>query len=362
MNAAPDGPREPESCASPALSELARSLAVVKPFPRIVFTIRQAVADPRNGVAEVGRLVERDVGIAATMLRLANAPTSGLLQRCSSVRHAVSLLGLRRVTEAVTSAAALALLETAQRTLPGAADHAIAVAGVARLLAPITGASPDAAFTAGLLHDVGALLLLQSEDAFYEGLVEQYGDGEEPTPADERALLGFDHAALGAEVLRHWHLPEPLPEIVALHHDWEQAVRVGGPVCVMVALIRVADVLVGELARNAEPTLEQLRGITADPAFAFIGLDSEELYKLWEGLRRACHKSDGVADDASPSGDVYLDITRLAPPSVRHAAPAGPTSYARQEAAPGGGRSVVGWCIGAAVLVAASAGLLAALH
>lgn len=360
MKAVHGGLRDPASSASPALSELARSLAGVKPFPPIVLTIRQAVADPRNGVAEIGRLVEKDVGISATLLRLANAPASGLVQRCNSVRHAVSLLGMRRVSEAVTSAAALALLETAQHNAPGAADHAIAVAGVARLLAPITGASPDAAFTAGLLHDVGALLLLQSEDDFYEGLVEQYGEDEEPSPADERALLGFDHAALGAEVLRQWNLPEPLPQIVALHHEWERAVEVGGSLCVMVALIRVADLLVRELPRTAEPNLDQLQRVVVDPAFAYIGLNAEELFKLWGGLRRACEKAEGVEQAAAPD-EVYLDVGHLPPPSVREAAPASVrtphelASAANPQAS--GGGVAVGWWIGAAVVVVASAGV-----
>jgi putative nucleotidyltransferase with HDIG domain len=258
-------------------------------------------------VSEIACVVELDVGVATDLLRIANAPTSALAQKCTSIRHAASLLGLRRVCQLVESAAALAFVEKAASEFPELAARVLAVAGVARMLAHITGVSPDDVFTAALLHDVGVLLLVQSEDPFYDGLMDHDAIGEEPSVEDEVRLMGFDHAALGAAVVRNWNLPEPLPQVVALHHDWEGALEAGGAVCAMVALLRVADRLVPALRAFDRPTLDDLKALAdAEPAFAHLGLTREELFRSWEGLRNA-------ADRASLTGD--------APPLASPASP-----------------------------------------
>ena len=279
------------------VTSLAESLTKLKPFPATVGAVRKLAADPETSIGEVACVVELDVGVATDLLRIANAPTSALAQKCSSVRHAASLLGLRRVCQLVESAAALAFVEKSASAFPELANRVLAVAGVARMLAHITGVPPDDVFTAALLHDVGVLLLVQSEDPFYDGLMDSGVMGAEPSVEDEVALMGFDHAALGAAVVKNWNLPAPLPQVVALHHDWEGALEVGGAVCAMVALLRVAEQLVPALRANAAPTLDDLAVLIAsDPAFSHLGLTREELFRSWEGLRNAEDKASLVGE------------------------------------------------------------------
>jgi HD-like signal output (HDOD) protein len=279
------------------VTSLAESLTKLKPFPATVGAVRKLAADPETSVGEVACVVELDVGVATDLLRIANAPTSALAQKCTSVRHAASLLGLRRVCQLVESAAALAFVEKSAGAFPELANRVLAVAGVARMLAHITGVPPDDVFTAALLHDVGVLLLVQSEDPFYDGLMDSGVMGAEPSVEDEVALMGFDHAALGAAVVKNWNLPAPLPQVVALHHDWEGALKVGGAVSAMVALLRVAEQLVPALRANAAPTLDDLAVVIAsDPAFGHLGLTREELFRSWEGLRNAEDKASLVGE------------------------------------------------------------------
>lgn len=298
----PPSPKAVSRVAVRDVTTLATSLARVRPFPAVVESVRKAAADPATGVRDVVRFLEGDVGVATDLLRVANAPTSALSQKCVSVRHAASLLGLQRVVELVASAAALAYVEASAGTVPELAHRTLAVAGLARMLAPITGASPDAAFTAGLLHDIGILLLAQSEDPFYLGLIDSPGLGDEPSIEDERALMGFDHAALGAAVARAWNLPSPLPQVISLHHDWEGALQAGGAVAVMVALIRAADALAPALEELAHPSLDQLDVLLEEPAFAHLGLTRIEIHGMWESLRRACAKASLVTESDEVSG------------------------------------------------------------
>jgi len=300
------------------VSRLAATLATVKPFPAVVEAARRAAANPRAGVMDVVRVVEGDVGIATDLLRVANAPASGLAQRCTSVRHAASLLGMKRVVEVVAAAAALAFVEESVGDFPALAAHAVAVAGVARALAPITGIPEDEAFTVGLLHDVGVLLLLQAEDPFYDGLLEM-DSGEEPTVEDERAVMGFDHPALGGAVARKWNLPSPLPEVIELHHDWAGATKAGGAVCAMVALIRAADRLVAMLRDAKTPSLDDLTPLLDEPAFAHLGLTREELFARWEGLQWASTRINAVGGGSEPrpprpTGSGAMPIPKAPPP------------------------------------------------
>jgi HD-like signal output (HDOD) protein len=295
------------------VSALASTLARVRPFPGVVDKVRRLAADPSVGLGEIARLVEGDVGVSTDLLRVANAPTSALAQRCMSVKHAATLLGVRRVASLVASAAALTYVEDASSAYPQIAAHVLAVAGVARVLAPITGVSPEDAFTAGLLHDIGVLLLAQSDDPFYTGLLDTGGFAEEPNLDDERALMGLDHASLGGAVAREWHLPSPLPEVIELHHDWHGAVQAGGAVCAMVALVRVADALVPMLRETPEPLLDDLTPLFHEPAFEHLGLTREELFRLWEGLRRACDKAN-VVGSLSSAPALDLPIPQKAKP------------------------------------------------
>lgn len=309
------GPRPPSSgrAITRDLGVVAGALAGLKPFPAVVELVRVKAADPSSAAADVARLVEGDVGLVTDLLRVVNAPASGLTQRCTSVRHAVSLLGLKRVSAVVTGAAALAFVEEATAPHPALAGHAIAVAGISRLLAPIIGLAADEAFTVGLLHDVGAMLVVQTNDPFYEALIDQTAQGEEPSVDDERALMGFDHGALGGEVLRKWHVPAPLPQVVTLHHRWEDALAEGGAVTAMVALLRVADALVAAAAELPEPRLSDLDRTFEEPAFGYLGLVREEIHNLWPAIRKASDKAFVVGEAA--------EADEPAPPSVTPAYP-----------------------------------------
>ncbi len=332
------------------VTSLAASLTRLRPFPSAVEAVRKLAADPDTSVGEIACVVELDVGVATDLLRIANAPTSALAQKCTSIRHAASLLGLRRVCQLVESAAALAFIEKTATDFPELAERVLAVAGVARMLAHITGVPPDDVFTAALLHDVGVLLLVQSEDPFYEGLMDHDVIGEEPSIEDEVRLMGFDHASLGAAVVRNWNLPAPLPQVVALHHDWEGALEAGGAVCAMVALLRVADRLVPALRSLASPTLDDLKPLVDDPAFGHLGLTREELFRSWEGLRRAVDKATLLGEaPALDAPRTPLVLSRERPVEIQAAqAPRGTAPWAIL------GAVAAAIAVGAAVLVLAT--------
>lgn len=269
-----------------AVEELVERAAALRPFPAVLERIRQTAADPKKTLADLAHIVEHDIAFSARLLRIVNSAGVALVQRCTSIRHAVTLLGTKRIVDLATAAAAHDLVHKMSRKAPALAGHAVAVAALARMLASNACVSPDEAYTIGLLHDVGMLILLESgTDELYEELVDQAYGGE-ASIAEERALLGVDHAVVGTAAMRAWKLPDPFAEVVACHHDWEAALACGGAVPAFVGLVRTADLLVERLDAREAPDDDDLEALRNEPALAHLGLSPEQIAEMWPGLRR----------------------------------------------------------------------------
>ena len=176
---------------------------------------------------EVLKALKYAPGLTARLLRICNSPALGLVERIASVDQALLLLGYRRLQELVLEMAAGDLLG---HSLPAYAieartlwHHCLVTAQAAQLLAqtvPAESLAPDVAFTAGLLHDVGKLVLASvlNENATSAVRAAIETDGATRHEA-ENQILGVDHAAVGGALLHAWNLPEPLPHAAAAHHQ-----------------------------------------------------------------------------------------------------------------------------------------------
>jgi len=125
-------------------------------------------------------------------------------------------------------------------------DHANAVAQVSGAIAKEVGrVSVEDAMAAGLLHDLGMVLLLRADPDGYEALVAGAGDVI-ALAAEERTRFGFDHGDAGAAVVLHWSLPESLVAVVGAVHCLERVADEAPPVTRLAACVTLADGLCGE--------------------------------------------------------------------------------------------------------------------
>ncbi len=284
----------------------------MRPFPAIVGKIHALASSSSASMNEIASVVESDIAFSARVLTVANSAAMGLVRPCTTIRQATCLLGTRGIANLATAAAALSVVDGASASYPEIAKHALCTAGIARILAPMCGVPADEAFTAALLHDIGLLMLLQSRDALYEELVDQMGPDAEPSLADERALLGFDHAELGSHVLRRWNVPDPLPRTTELHHDIEKAIAAGGHVATLTALVRAADILSRRVTKNAEPDEADGFLLREERAIAFLKLAPEELLARWAAFRKAGDGWDNAVVEATnlPTPTPRMEATR----------------------------------------------------
>ena len=190
-------------------------------LPRTYQALTQALADPDTSILKVARIIEQDVGISAKVLQLVNSAFFGVSHSMTNIQSAVSYLGINTLKSLVLSVEIFRAFKP-QRDLPGFSleklqMHAQLTAQIAARL-PVPKHLADIAMVAGMLHDVGKLIMAwKRSEQFGRMLLEAQESGCPVYQVEERAI-GFSHAEIGAYLLGLWGLPYTIVEAVALHH------------------------------------------------------------------------------------------------------------------------------------------------
>jgi len=202
---------------------------------------------PDVDVGQIAHRIARDPSLAARLLRVANSSFYGLQGGVATIADALVVLGLRAVRTLVTGAALASHFKHLAKGCDGRAfwSHSAGSALCAQMLArelaaqnPRAGINPENAFTAGLLHDIG-WLILAARFPEAQQRVADYQAGKDCYRLEaEREVLGFDHAQIGAALAARWKFPAEIAAAIAGHHSPED--EPGGA---LVDLIHVADVM-----------------------------------------------------------------------------------------------------------------------
>lgn len=189
------------------------------PFPAVAVQLIQQMQDPNVTAGDVGKLIELDPSLTASLLRLVNSPFFGMRRQIANVSDAVMVLGMGAVRRVVMSLAAVAPLRQVDID-PGFArtqwHHTVSCAALARRLIETDVAASDLAFTAGLLHDMGQVHLMQMHGAPYAALHVEMPHGD--VRALEAERFGRAHDILGADLLEAWGLPQAIADAARHHH------------------------------------------------------------------------------------------------------------------------------------------------
>lgn len=194
-------------------------------LPAAYIKLNELVDDASSSTDQIAQVITQDVALTARLLRIANSPLYGMSSKIDTVSRAVTVLGTKQVRD-------LALATSAKKTFDGIPndlmsmdtfwEHSILCALCARNLAmECLKSQREAVFVAGLLHDVGQLVLYNMLPDLSRQTLEACLDGPMTLEAHEaeREIIGFDHAQVGGELAKRWSLPSNLQECIALHHD-----------------------------------------------------------------------------------------------------------------------------------------------
>ena len=207
-----------------AMSSLAEFVESVQHLPLFTGTAVQLIRSvDREDVtsSELSRLISTDAALSAHLLRIVNSSYYGLPRRIGTVSDALAVLGLdlvrRTVTAAVLQRPLFAYLHDTE-VARAFWRHELQCAALARHIALGRGVDGESAYMAGLLHDVGRLVMLMRFPDRTDVLLR--GRNDDDTGLDhERALFGFDHAQVGGALLELWGLPEQMVQAAHQHAD-----------------------------------------------------------------------------------------------------------------------------------------------
>ena len=218
----------PQVCPPPPDRDtVAARIAALPSLPSVAAELLSGDAIEELDVAPLARRIAADQVLAARALRVANSPFYGMPGMVGSIQEAIVVLGFRAVRSLVISAAAvqaLASLKPGRNFSPRTFwRHSVGTAVAARHLAMLSGRNAEAAFTAGLLHDIGQLVLCVAFPRHYAAVLARSQGHELPLVAAELEYLGLTHAEAGAMRATRWGLPQSMREAIALHHQPDEA-------------------------------------------------------------------------------------------------------------------------------------------
>jgi HD-like signal output (HDOD) protein/ActR/RegA family two-component response regulator len=252
-------------------------------LPRTFDALTQALTNPYASLQKIAVIVEQDVGISAKVLQLVNSAFFGIPQSITNIEHAVIYLGINTLRSLVLSLEIFHVFKP-EKPLPGFClerlhHHARLAAHIAARL-PVPRHLVDIAMVAGMLHDVGKLILAWKLPDQFRKLLAEAAEEHCPLYKVEEREYGFSHAEIGAYLLGLWGLPYILVEAVALHHGPN---RVPHQNFDSVSAVYVANLLAHEL----EPPSSEVHGEdqteTNRKELAALGV-GEDLAAAWRAM------------------------------------------------------------------------------
>lgn len=280
-----------------------RSLSALPPFSPILTRLLATLAAEDVSFSALGDLIEKDTVVAANILHLVNSALYARRGTISSVRHAVSLLGVNKLRNAVLGMSIARVWNRVKMppnwSMARFNMHSAAVAILSDLLAqrlPVE--YPEGAFVAGLLHDSGRLLIAMALPQEHARILEVYALANPPAAPNagannggppivnktiiqcEQEVLGFTHPELSCEALKYWKLPEEIQIAVRDHHSSPAHSTHG-----RIPLSHVVDAA-NQYTNSTGLSILLRNTDSADPsAVDLLGLDAERLQTLLSEYR-----------------------------------------------------------------------------
>lgn len=279
----------PEYLTGEALKrQIIATIGDLPPMPQTVFKAREIMSDPKAGFKELAALFEADQAIAAQILRLANSPYYGISGGVSSIQKASVVLGHKTLAELITLSGVSGLLGNRLEGYGlGAGElwkHSLAVGFGARFIAKRSDAALESdAFTAGLLHDSGKLILDRYIAERWQQFEDALADADTSFLEAEKAVLSLNHAEIASEVCKAWHIPQAVGRAICYHHHPSQS---QGDKLAYIVHAADAVALMSGLGMGVDGTLYRMEADTMD----FLNLHEDDLGEIMGQVLSAVSK------------------------------------------------------------------------
>jgi putative nucleotidyltransferase with HDIG domain len=239
--------------ASPAIADVQQAIESIRPIPQVALKVLRMIEDGSYPIAKVAEEVKKDQVISARTIQLCNSAMFTKRHDVASLDHALVFLGQELFIKLVISAAVQSYFSQSGNGYSlckgGLYHHAIGTAIIAEKIAGVTGkALPGIAYTAGLLHDIGKVVLDQYITGAYPLLYRELQDRQSEVIDVENRILGMDHTRVGELLARKWSLPASLTDAIRFHH-WPEDDKSNAT---LTTIVYLADLLMSRFHTGLE--------------------------------------------------------------------------------------------------------------
>jgi putative nucleotidyltransferase with HDIG domain len=275
--------------------DIAKTIAGLRPIPQVALKILRIIGDEDYDISAVAGEVRQDQVISAKTLQLCNSAMFTRVKRVTSIDQALIRLGQTLFAKLVISASVDTFYDQSVQGYSlcrgGLYRHAIGTAVLAETLARFTAViSPDTAYAAGLLHDIGKVVLDQYIDSSYPLFYRQIQHSELDLLAIEDHIFHTNHAAVGCELAEKWLFPDSITQVITHHHFPENATTDRE----LVHIIYLADLLLSRFNTGVEVDRLDARGLAE--RLAVIGLSTDRLPEVIDAIPASVFESSGDLD------------------------------------------------------------------
>ncbi len=194
----------------------------VASLPEVFIRINEMVENPHYSASDIGRVISKDPAMTARLLKIVNSPFYNFPSRIDTVSRAITVIGVRELRDLVLATSVVKMFAGLPNDLVSMDSfwrHSTQCAIVARILAVKNRElNVERFFIAGLLHDIGSLLIYRKIPELAREALLRASHNDEVLEEAERRVMGFTHADVGGELIRKWRLPKNIEEAVECHH------------------------------------------------------------------------------------------------------------------------------------------------
>jgi putative nucleotidyltransferase with HDIG domain len=276
------------------LEQIAKGAGDLPAFPAVAMQALQVSEDPKTSARQLQFIIAKDQALTARILRIVNSAMYSFQREVSTLSHAIAILGFDTVRSIIVAATVRQVFPSGRKSGPGLTNqllwqHSWGAAVAARAIAVSVGHhNADEAFTGGLLHDIGKMVLLKNREAFYAEILNAVHCGETSFYKAENERFGFSHADVGALLASKWNFPSQLVDAILHHHDAVPP-SAGGPLPAIVALSnRMMALMEIGFEKDRDLTLEE------EPSARLLELEGPALQKLAAEVELVISKTPGI--------------------------------------------------------------------
>lgn len=281
--------------ANTEIDDLVNNASDLISLPEVTLRVNELANDPDSTAADMAAVISQDPALVVRMLKIANSAYYGLSKEVETITRAVAVLGTKKIRDLVLSSSASEAFEGIPNDLISMQDfwhHSLYCGLLAQILSKKSNkTNSESIFIAGLLHDIGQLLMFnQMPEKSHEAiLLLMEGTEELETFEAERHVFGFDHTQVGSALIENWKLPPVLQECVEFHHEPQNAKNFKAEVA-MINIANAVAVMADFDSMSPEDEIPMINALS----WELTGLTKDDLPEAIKKAQNEIHEIESV--------------------------------------------------------------------